>query len=68
MNTIKIYFENGVWHALIGPNPDEGIVGKSDSPVRALRELVFSLQIKDWYFTKKPLNNYELIEKERNHG
>ena len=59
MNIVKVYFENGEWHALIGPNPDEGIVGRSDSPVRALRELVFRLNITPWEFEKVSFSSQE---------
>ena len=55
MNTIQIYFEKGIWHALIGPNIDEGIVGRADSPKRALADLIFNLNISDWEFEKIPL-------------
>ena len=54
MNTIQIYHENGEWKALIGPNPGEGITGRADSPVRALRDLVFKLNITPWEFEMTP--------------
>ena len=55
MNTIQIYFEKGTWHALIGPNINEGIVGRADSPKRAIADLIFNLNISDWEFEKIPL-------------
>ena len=65
MNTIQIYHENGEWKALIGPNPDEGIVGRADSPIRALQDLVFKLQISDWDFVRKPLKNNNPMEEKQ---
>ncbi len=55
MNTIQIYFEKGIWYALIGPNINEGIVGRADSPIRAISDLVFNLNIHSWDFEKIPL-------------
>ena len=59
MNLIQIYYEQGEWRALIGSNPDEGIMGRSDSPVRALSDLVFKLNITPWEFEKIPFTPLE---------
>ena len=59
MNLIQIYYENGEWRALIGSNPDEGITGRSDTPVRALWELLFKLNITPWEFEMTPLTSLE---------
>ena len=50
MNLIQIYREGREWRAMIGRSPDEGIVGRADTPVRALSDLVFRLNITPWKF------------------
>ena len=50
MNLIQIYREGNEWRALIGHDPDTGIEGRADSPVRALAALVFRLNITPWDF------------------
>ena len=59
MNLIQIYYEQDEWRALIGSNPDEGIMGRSDSLVRALSDLVFKLNITPWEFEKIPFTSPE---------
>jgi len=59
MNLIQIYREGREWRALIGRSPDEGIVGRADTPVRALADLVFRLNIKPWKFENAPFEPWE---------
>ena len=61
MNLIQIYREGNEWRALIGPDPDTGIEGRADSPVRALAALLFKLNITPWEFKDVP---YERLEEE----
>jgi len=59
MNLIQIYREGHEWRALIGNSPDEGIVGRADSPVRALADLVFRLNITTWDFKNVAFKHWE---------
>ena len=59
MNLIQIYREGREWRALIGPDPEKGIIGRADSPVRALADLVFRLNITPWKFKNAPFEHWE---------
>ena len=59
MNLIQIYREDNEWRALIGSDPDNGIVGRANTPVRALADLVFRLNITPWTFENIPFESWE---------
>ena len=59
MNLIQIYREGNEWRALIGHDPDTGIEGRADSPVRALAALLFKLNITPWEFADVPFERLE---------
>ncbi|MBC8278488.1 MAG: hypothetical protein H8E46_09670 [FCB group bacterium] len=59
MNLIQIYREGNEWRALIGHDPDTGIEGRADSPVRALAALLFKLNITPWEFKNTAFKPWE---------
>ena len=59
MNLIQIYREGREWRALIGSDPEKSIMGRADSPVRALADLVFRLNITPWKFENAPFKPWE---------
>ena len=59
MNLIQIYREGNEWRALIGSDPENGIEGRADSPVRALAALVFRLNITPWEFEDSPFTPWD---------